>query len=100
MVRAGLLDEAAGLARQGYSPSLNALNTVGYAEAFACLRGELSEGSFLSLFQQNSRRYAKRQLTWFRRDRRILWEPASSEDTETLATRIATAFRSFTTSSP
>jgi tRNA dimethylallyltransferase len=75
MIRDGLLDEAEGLEVRGYGPELNALNTVGYAEAFAYRRGEISYDEMVRLFKQNSRRYAKRQLTWFRRDRRIRWLP-------------------------
>ncbi len=79
MVSGGLLDEAAGLERSGYGRDLNALNTVGYKEAFACLHGEISPEVMLEKFRQNTRRYAKRQLTWFRRDDRILWIPVKDE---------------------
>jgi tRNA dimethylallyltransferase len=73
MVRAGLLDEVERLEQQGHTSMLNALNTVGYAEAFAYRRGDISFEEMIRLFKQNSRRYAKRQLTWFRRDERIHW---------------------------
>jgi tRNA dimethylallyltransferase len=73
MLRQGLLDEVDRLAGSGYTPRLNALNTVGYAEAFAFRRGEIPYDEMVRLFKQNTRRYAKRQLTWFRRDRRIRW---------------------------
>lgn len=73
MIRAGLLAEVDALEKRGYTDRMNALNTVGYAEAFAYRRGEVSYEEMLRLFKQNSRRYAKRQLTWFRRDSRIEW---------------------------
>lgn len=73
MLEEGLLKEIDLLEQRGYSSSLNSLNTVGYAEAFAYRRGEISYAEMLRLFRQNSRRYAKRQLTWFRRDPRIKW---------------------------
>ncbi len=73
MLRAGLIEEVEALEQRGYTPRLNALNTVGYAEVFAYRRGEISYDEMVRLFKQNSRRYAKRQLTWFRRDRRIRW---------------------------
>ncbi|MBX2989727.1 MAG: tRNA (adenosine(37)-N6)-dimethylallyltransferase MiaA [Bacteroidetes bacterium] len=73
MLDEGLLKEIDLLERCGYSSSFNALNTVGYAEAFAYRRGDISYDEMLRLFKQNSRRYAKRQLTWFRRDARIKW---------------------------
>lgn len=73
MLEEGLLKEIDLLEERGYSSSLNSLNTVGYAEAFAYRRGDISYDEMLRLFKQNSRRYAKRQLTWFRRDPRIKW---------------------------
>jgi tRNA dimethylallyltransferase len=73
MVSGGLLEEAASLERGGYNLSLNALNTVGYKEAFALLRGDLTAGEMIAEFRKNTRRYAKRQMTWFRRDGRIRW---------------------------
>jgi tRNA dimethylallyltransferase len=73
MLADGLLDEAEQLETMGYDSSLNALNTVGYAEASAYRRGKISYTEFVRLFKQNTRRYAKRQLTWFRRDSRITW---------------------------
>jgi len=73
MVAAGFLSEVEKIESMGYDDSLNALNTVGYAEAFAYRRGEISFDEFVRLFKQNSRRYAKRQLTWFRSDKRIEW---------------------------
>jgi len=73
MLSSGLVDEAAALERRGFSRSLNALNTVGYKEAFAFLHGEIAREEMLSQFSQNSRRYAKRQMTWFRRDARVRW---------------------------
>jgi len=73
MVASGLVEEAARLEQRGFSRSLNALNTVGYKEALALLHGEISRDDMLSQFKQNSRRYAKRQMTWFRRDSRISW---------------------------
>jgi tRNA dimethylallyltransferase len=73
MLDDGLLDEVQGLKVRGYDRRLNALNTVGYSEAFAFLEREIPEREMMRLFMQNSRRYAKRQMTWFRRDERIHW---------------------------
>jgi tRNA dimethylallyltransferase len=73
MVAEGLLDEVDGLEKRGYGEPLHALASVGYAEAFAYRRGEVSYAEMMRLFKQNSRRYAKRQMTWFRRDSRITW---------------------------
>ncbi len=73
MLEAGLEHEVSGLQAMGYDRRLNALNTVGYAEVFAYKNGEISHEEMVRLFKQNSRRYAKRQMTWFRRDGRIQW---------------------------
>ncbi len=69
----GLLKETEDVLKMGFSSELNALNTVGYKEAISFLKGELTEADALAKMQQNTRRYAKRQLTWFRRDQRITW---------------------------
>jgi len=70
MIEEGLLEEA-----KTVLPfhQLQSLNTVGYKELFAHLRGETDLKSAISLIQQNSRRYAKRQLTWFRRNKENIW---------------------------
>jgi tRNA dimethylallyltransferase len=73
MLDQGLEDEVEALVRMGYGPGLNALNTVGYAEVFAMREGKLKQEEMLELFSRNTRRYAKRQMTWFRRDERIRW---------------------------
>ncbi len=96
MIKKGLVDEVQQLSRQGYNESLNALRTVGYQEVFAFLRGDYSEVEMIRLIKRNTRRYAKRQLTWFRRDERIHWYPISEEsDIETIAREVASAFRLF-----
>lgn len=73
MIEAGLVEEVKAILARGYSADVNALQTVGYQEAIKHLRGALSWDGMVDLIKQNSRRYAKRQLTWFRRDKRIRW---------------------------
>ena len=53
--------------------TLNALQTVGYKELFLYFDGSISRDEAVALIQRNSRRYAKRQLTWFRRDDEVTW---------------------------
>lgn len=53
--------------------NLNSLQTVGYKELFAYFDGEITKEEAVALIQRNSRRYAKRQLTWFRRDEEVNW---------------------------
>ena len=60
---------------------LNALNTVGYKELFSYFDGELTLPEAVDLIKRNSRRYAKRQLTWFRRDNSYNWfQPNQQEE--------------------
>lgn len=79
MMAQGFLREVENLSRLGYSRDLNALQTVGYAEAFEFLEGKIGEEEMIQLIKRNSRRYAKRQLTWFRRDERIKWFDINDE---------------------
>lgn len=70
MMEQGLLDEA----RQLYPKRhLNALNTVGYKELFSFLNGDLSLEEAVNKIKQNTRNFAKRQLTWFRKEKDITW---------------------------
>ena len=70
MMDAGLLEEA----KTVYPyRKLNSLNTVGYKELFSYLDGECSLDEAIDLIQRNTRKYARKQLTWFRRDEKIKW---------------------------
>jgi len=73
MIALGLVDEVRGLQNKGWTPQLTSLRTVGYREVFDYLAGLTSFQDMLSKIKMNSRRYAKRQITWFRRDARIFW---------------------------
>jgi tRNA dimethylallyltransferase len=73
MFQEGFLAEVAGLKRKGYSETTNALNTVGYKEALRYMDDSMTYDEMISLIKRNTRRYAKRQLTWFNRDKRIKW---------------------------
>ena len=73
MVAEGLFDEVETLLREGLSPDCTAMQAIGYKEAALALRGELSRQEAADLIKQSSRRYAKRQLTWFKRDPQARW---------------------------
>ncbi|MEX0884257.1 MAG: tRNA dimethylallyltransferase, partial [Cyclobacteriaceae bacterium] len=77
MIDKGLFEEATGLFP--YS-QLNALQTVGYTEIFGFLEGRYDRDEAIRLLKRNSRRYAKRQLTWFRRDPSYVWFHPGEED--------------------
>ena len=69
----GLLDEVAALLGRGFGPDLRPMTGHGYREAARHLAGEWSIEEASALTARRTRQYAKRQLTWFRRDARILW---------------------------
>lgn len=70
MMKEGLLDEA----KQLYlHKKLNALNTVGYIELFDFIEDKISLSDAVTLIKQNTRNYAKRQMTWFKKDNHITW---------------------------
>ena len=73
MVEQGLFDEVQGLLDRGVSPDCTAMQAIGYKEAAMALRGEISRPDAAELIKQGSRRYAKRQLTWFRRREGAFW---------------------------
>jgi tRNA dimethylallyltransferase len=70
MMDAGLLEEAKSVYQYR---KLNSLNTVGYKELFTYLDGDCSLDEAIDLIQRNTRKYARKQLTWFRRDQQIKW---------------------------
>ena len=80
MISEGFLDEVKGLKEKGYSSGLKAFKTVGYQELFSYLEGEIDFPSAVEKIKLNTRHYAKRQLTWFRKDKEIKWLDAEKED--------------------
>lgn len=70
MIAQGLFEEAKGLYAYRHK---NALQTVGYQEIFGFIDGQYDREEAVRLLKRNSRRYAKRQLTWFKRDEQIRW---------------------------
>ena len=79
MFRQGLLGEAEQILQGGYDPGLKIFRTIGYRQAFALLRGEISHEEAVEDLKRSTRRYAKQQLTWFRKDKSIIWLESSSD---------------------
>lgn len=78
MMETGLLDEAKAVYPHR---KLNSLNTVGYKELFTFLDGDCSLEEAVDLIKRNTRKYARKQLTWFRRDPEIQWfEPEQIQE--------------------
>ncbi|MEN1784360.1 MAG: tRNA (adenosine(37)-N6)-dimethylallyltransferase MiaA [Bacteroidota bacterium] len=85
MIANGLLTEAKSLYKHS---ALNALQTVGYRELFAHFDGKCSYEEAISEIKKNTRRYAKRQLTWYRKKEHLTWLPRTISD-DALKQRVA-----------
>ncbi|HZW83799.1 MAG TPA: tRNA (adenosine(37)-N6)-dimethylallyltransferase MiaA [Candidatus Deferrimicrobium sp.] len=92
MIDKGFVQEVNCLLQEGYSPNLAALQTIGYRHVIKYLRGHTNLEETLRLLKRDTRHFAKRQLTWFRRDPRIVWFDAinstMSQIVEEMAERI------------
>lgn len=73
MLQMGLVEEVQGLMQVGINRQATAMQGLGYKEIAAYLDGEISLAQAVELLKRNTRRYAKRQFTWFKRDPRICW---------------------------
>ena len=80
MMSEGLLDEVKRLKDLGYSRELTPLKTLGYKELFSYLDGDLSLLKAVELIKKNTRNYAKRQLTWFKKEENITWFDMEQND--------------------
>jgi tRNA dimethylallyltransferase len=84
MLARGLVDESRKLLEDGHTLNTPPLRTIGYHEPIRYLLGEISEDEMVQQLKQNTRRYAKRQLTWFRRYPHARWIDLSSPDSPKL----------------
>ena len=76
MMKHGMMDEAIALRRRGLSPRLPALRSIGYHHLFSVMDGLMPAGEAIELVKRDSRRYAKRQMTWLRgRGGDVFWAP-------------------------
>lgn len=73
MIKNGLLDEVRSLLEAGYTRDMASMRTIGYAQICEYLSGETDFDNALEKIKRESRRYAKRQMTWFRKKQDILW---------------------------
>ena len=80
MLRLGLIDEVRRLLAHPYSADLRPLKAIGYRQAVSVIRGELALAEAREAIVTDTMRYAKRQMTWFRRQTRAEWhgDPASA----------------------
>ena len=92
MVRAGLFDEVRRLLDENLSPECTAMQAIGYKEPAAYFAGKMSREEAIELIKLASRRYAKRQLTWLRRDESLFWIRWGASPDFSEARRLSTEF--------
>ncbi len=81
MIKMGLTDEVKGLLRMGCNKNMVSMQGIGYKEIISFLEGEYTLYEAINVLKRNTKRFAKRQFTWFRRDDRIIWRDIDkSED--------------------
>ena len=73
MMENGLLDECIKLMKMGYTSNMQSMQGIGYKELLYYLEGKISLNEAIDMIKQGTRNYAKRQLTWFRRDKRCIF---------------------------
>jgi len=73
MIDAGLVGEVEGLLAKGYSPALKPIKAIGYRHIVGYLKGDWDLDEAVRLIQRDTRRYAKRQITWFKADPEVFW---------------------------
>ncbi|OFW79529.1 MAG: hypothetical protein A2201_11400 [Alicyclobacillus sp. RIFOXYA1_FULL_53_8] len=79
MMKRGLYEEVQALLANGYARNLTAMQGIGYKELATCIAGELSYDDAVGQVKQATRRFVKRQLSWFRRDPRVAWYPRTGD---------------------
>jgi tRNA dimethylallyltransferase len=93
MINAGLVEETRRILDLGFSPDLRSLQSVGYREAIAYIGGRITHREMIAKIQMNTRRFAKRQMTWFRADPEIRWlDVGSPDEIPRLAAEVAGSF--------
>ncbi len=88
MAAAGLEEEVRWLISQGFHPGAGPMRSLGYKEMVQYINGQSDYSDTLCAIKQNTRRYAKRQLTWFNADKSIHWIDSTALDSATVASRI------------
>lgn len=90
MLKEGLLEEVKALKAMGVSRGMVSMQGLGYKEMLSCLEGEISFPEAVRILKRDTRHFAKRQLTWFRRERDVIWlnQPDFEYDQEKILNRI------------
>lgn len=93
MMEAGLLDEVRSLAEDGLGATFTARQAIGYKELIDYLEGRVTLAEAVDAVKLRSRRYAKRQLTWFRRDKRTVWIDRDAVSLDDAAEQVCRAYK-------
>jgi tRNA dimethylallyltransferase len=94
MIEFGLIEEVQGIIKNHSPENTTVLQTVGYKEVVEYLKGNIKTPQMIGLIQRNTRRYAKRQMTWFRKNREIHWYNLKNEsDISSIKDKILKDFR-------
>lgn len=88
MINSGLVDEVKALLKKGYDENIISMTGVGYRQVIGYLRGDYNLEEAVRLIKRDTKRYAKRQYTWFNQDKRIEWFNADDIDMQGLASGI------------
>jgi tRNA dimethylallyltransferase len=80
MLAQGLEEEVRGLLDRGYHPGLKSMQAIGYSHVIGLIAGRTDRAECIRTLKRDTRRYAKRQLTWFRADPDVAWAPAERTD--------------------
>lgn len=73
MIKEGLIQEVETLLKKGYSEELPSMQGLGYRQIIGYLKGKYSKEEAIRLIKRDTRRFSKRQLSWFKKDKRIIW---------------------------
>ena len=88
MTEMGWVDEVQALLNQGYGPKLKSMRSLGYKNIAAYLSGGVNIKEAIRLIKRDTRRYAKRQITWFKADPEVNWFPANQESLPAMERKI------------
>jgi len=88
MIQSGLINEVKGLLDKGYKKELNSMQAIGYKEIIEFLSGNLTQEQVIELIKKNTRNYAKRQETWFKRYKEAMWIDITGMKAKNVAEKI------------
>ncbi len=93
MIEMGWVDEVQTLLNRGYAPGLKSMRSLGYKNIVSYLSGVLNIEQAILLTKRDTRRYAKRQISWFKADPEIIWFPANQKNLDSIERAIEVFFK-------